>query len=386
MNAGKKVKCLFVAPSLTRAGAEIQAVDLVNGLDTKSFEKYLFTFSQRLDQQGRLDKRIHFYNLPRRYKFDLSPAKSIASLVDREDIDVIHCTLQIALWMGWIGAKLSHHDPSLVIAIHTTINWRNKDEWLDKWLYQWLMRGCHKVIFVCKTQESIWLKRFPFLQKKSQVIHNGVDTEYFKREPLLEAGKEYRKLIGIPDRGKIICSIAGFRPEKGHVFLVDAFERVLREIKDAYLVFAGDGPLRASIQQAVLDCGMQKNVRFLGSVDDVRPLLAASDLSIIASTAVETFSMAMLESMAMRVPLVATDIGGTSEAVISGKTGMIVKPESAEDLAFSIMTLLKDNELCRQMGDNSRSLVEQRFTKSRMIAEYEELFCSVLAKNKSTRV
>lgn len=170
------------------------------------------------------------------------------------------------------------------------------------------------------------------------------------------------------------------------MFLVDAFERVLREIKDAYLVFAGDGPLRASIQQTVLERGMQKHVRFLGSVDDVRPLLAVSDLSIIASTAVETFSMAMLESMAMRVPLVATDIGGTSEAVISGKTGMIVKPESAEDLAFSIMTLLKDNELCRQMGDNSRSLVEQRFTKSRMIAEYEELLRSVLAQNKSTRM
>ncbi|HHJ35543.1 MAG TPA: hypothetical protein ENJ87_07240, partial [Gammaproteobacteria bacterium] len=103
-----KIKSLFLVPSLRRAGAETQALDLVNGLDNSLFEKHLFTFHRVLEQLDRLDRdHIQFYNYPRRYKFDLAPIRQMAQLIDREKIDVIHCTLQFSLLLAWLARLLS---------------------------------------------------------------------------------------------------------------------------------------------------------------------------------------------------------------------------------------------------------------------------------------
>ena len=97
-------KVLFIVPSLRLAGAERQVIDLVNGLSEERFNIHLFTFEKELDQLENINtKKMKFYNHPRKYKFDFAPAKRIAEIIDRESIDIVHCTLQIALLYGFIG-------------------------------------------------------------------------------------------------------------------------------------------------------------------------------------------------------------------------------------------------------------------------------------------
>lgn len=364
-------KVLFVLPSLSRAGAETQTIDLVNGLGSTRFEKHLVTFEKNLDQQERIDtKNVRFTHSPRRSKFDRSPAKEIGRIIDEQRIDVVHCSLQMALLMGWLAVRRSRRKPKLIVALHTTLNRNLKNELFDRLLYQWLMRDCDKVICVCRAQERYWLKKFPFLTGRTRTIYNGIDTEKFKPDNCRASGKALRDHLGIPIDAKVICHIAGFRPEKGHAILLEAFAMLAQGIPDTFLMFVGDGALRSKIEERVHTTNLTDRVYFLGNQKDVRPALSASDCSVLASTA-ETFSIAMLESLAMGVPMVASNIGGTSEAVVHGRTGLLVPAAEPMAMADALSYMLKHQEKRLAMGAAGRTLVMTEFTPRSMVNETE---------------
>lgn len=365
---------VFVLPSLARAGAETQVVNLVNGLDPARFEKHLFVFERQLDQLDRVDRdRLQFHHHSRRHKFDVDPAVQLARLIDDRRINIVHCSLQIALFVGWLAIRLARHKPRLVLALHTTVNKNQRDELFDRFFYQWLMRSCDQVICVCQAQKSHWQAKYPFLRGRIMVIYNGVDPNWFDPEKTVESGIQLREKLGIPADAFVACCIAAFRPEKGHGYLLEAFRQMADVHPNTYLLLVGDGPLREEMESLAKETGLKERVLFLGVIDDVRLVLAMSDLSIIASTAVETFSMAMLESLAMRVPMVATDIGGAREAIQPEVTGSLVPARDAHKLATCILEMAQHGSQRAKMGMEGRQLVCDRFTSNRMIQETSQL-------------
>lgn len=370
-------KVLFIIPSLTRAGAETQLIDLIGGLPKAEFGKYLLSFESNLDLLSRVNREeVSFQHVPRRYKYDFGIAKAVARLIDQEQIDVVHCTLQFALFVGWLGIKLARRTPLLMVTVHTTMNRAFKEEAFDWVLYQWLMRGCLKIIFVCERQAEHWQRKFAFLKSRAVVVHNGIDAEHFSPEPFKEAGRQLRAQLGIPVGAIVVCHVAAFRPEKGHKVLLAAFASVMRNHPNTYLLFAGDGPIRFSIEEQTRQKQLDGCIRFLGNITDVRPLLAGSNISVLASTT-ETFSMAMLESLAMEVPMVATDVGGASEAIQDGRTGLLVPPDDVNALASAIEHLIKDHSFRSQMGQSGRVLIKERFAQRGMHVATSEVLKAV---------
>jgi glycosyltransferase involved in cell wall biosynthesis len=371
---GGKCKVLFIVPSLRRGGAETQALDLVNGLDAQRIEKHLLVLDPEIDQISRLDESsVKFHHLSRSRRFDIGTVKAIARLIDRYDIGVIHCTLQISLFYGWLATRVAKKNPRLMVAIHTTVNASFREEFFDRLLYRNLIRQCERVIFVCRAQAEYWKEKYPEMMDKSLVIYNGVDPEYFRREPFLEQGAELRRSLSIPDNAGVIVCIAGFRREKGHRYLVEAFSRL---DGSPHLILAGDGVCRDEIESMVnSDRKLSQRVHFLGNVSDVRPVLAASDLSVLASTAVETFSIAMLESMSMQVPVVATDIGGLREAIEQGVNGDIVKVADVDSLKKGLSHIAEGAERLTGMGRNARVRIKERFSQKMMIDNTEAVLC-----------
>ena len=368
-----KLKALFIVPSLQRGGAETQALDLINCLDSGRIEKYLGVLDREIDQINRLDEaNVNFHHFNRSRKLDISVAKDIAHLIDGQSIDVIHCTLQISLFYGWLAIRLARRKPRLIVALHTTVNVSYREELFDRLLFSRLIRRCDKVIFVCQTQAEYWGGKYPELRDKSVVIYNGVDPDYFRRELFLERGAELRRSLSIPSEAGVIVCIAGFRKEKGHRYLVDAFARLE---DSSHLILAGDGVLRNEIESLVGNLNLLDRVHFLGNVSDVRPALAAANLSVLASTAVETFSIAMLESMAMQVPVVVTDIGGLHEAVQQGINGDIVNMADVDSLEKSLRQYINELERLRNMGENARIRVKEMFSQKKMVDNTEAVLC-----------
>ena len=169
--------------------------------------------------------------------------------------------------------------------------------------------------------------------------------------------------------------IAAFRPEKGHDILIDAFEPLAGM---ALLMLAGEGELRSTAEQLVRQKGIGERVRFLGNLPDVRPLLAVTDATVLASTAVETFSLAMLESMAMGVPMIAPRIGGLQEAIVDGETGLLFQVGDRSGLERNMRNLLESRHKTQSMGLAARAKVKQLFTIESMVAETENVYSRVL--------
>ncbi|MYM25899.1 glycosyltransferase [Duganella sp. FT135W] len=363
---------MMVLPSLLRAGAENQVVDLANRIDPARYGVHLFTFEPQLDQLARIDaSRVRHLHAVRRTRCDLTPVRRLAQAIDAEQIDVVHCTLQISLLVGWLASRLSRRRPRLVVAIHTTINRNAKAEWQDRLLYQWLMRQCEQIVFVCDAQRAYWEAKYPFIRKLAVTVHNGIDVGRFEPLAARQAGAELRRLHGIADDALVVAHIAAFRPEKAHALVLDALEQVLRQLPGLVLLCAGDGPLRAAVTEQARQRGLAAHIRFLGNLPDVRPVLGGADFALLPSVAVETFSLAMLESLALEVPMIASDLGGAREAVLDGETGLIVPPRDVAALVKAMLTLGQDAALRRRMGQRGRALVLERYSVDIMVAKTE---------------
>ncbi len=362
---------LFIVPTLKRAGAETQIVSLINNMDSSRYRVHLLVFGDDMTLASSLSDSVTLHHVERQGKLGGNLVSYIADLIDAENIELIHCTLQISLLYGFRGRKRAQGQPKLVCAVHTTINVSLKFEWADRLLYRRLLRSCDAVVYVCKNQRDYWLQRFPDLKPVARVIYNGIDEALF--DPACISGEDLRQELQLTEETKVILCVAGFRPEKAHTLLIQAFSRLIQDLPNSMLLLAGDGPERERIEAEIAQKGLRKSIKLLGVTDRIPELLAVADLSVLASVAVETFSMAMLESMAMKTPVVATHIGGASEAIEPDKTGQLVPPGDVDALYKAFHQCLSSHEHLTVMGRICRDRVIEQFTLKQMVDNTQAL-------------
>lgn len=369
-----KHRILFVVPSLRRAGAENQVVQLANGLRSDRYEKHLVFYLPEDELRSKIDEdSVTVHVFPRRSKVDSSVMRSIAELIDEAQIDIVHCTLENALLYGGMASFRAGRDPALICALHTTKHVGWKHIVADAIIYRHLLRKCDQVWFMSEIQASIWIQRMKFLGPRAAVVHNGIDSDAFDRRDFVQSGRSIREQYGIPYDARVLCSIAGFRPVKLHAVLLRAIRRLNDTATEKYyLLLAGSGPLEPALRRQVVELGLENEVLFLGEVSDVRPVLAAADCKLLASEA-ETFSMAMLEAMAMEVPVIATSVGGSGEAIQNGETGFLVAPGDMNDIIARVGDVFSSVEKRLAMGRRARQVVIERFSRLKMIETSTEL-------------
>ena len=152
--------------------------------------------------------------------------------------------------------------------------------------------------------------------------------------------------------------------------LVEAIARVRARGIPARALFIGDGPMRPAVEARAAALGIAEHVLITGLQQDVRPLVAACDATVLCSTAVETFSLAALEAMALGRPVVHADIGGAAEMVRHGREGFLF-PVGDTPALVERLAALADPALRSRMGAQARASVEARFGESAMVDRYE---------------
>jgi glycosyltransferase involved in cell wall biosynthesis len=204
--------------------------------------------------------------------------------------------------------------------------------------------------------------------KRAVVVHNGID--------FTPAARPDPRLLALRERGPVITAVAELHPRKGLLTLLEAFGDVLGDHPDATLVIAGEGSQRAALLREAAALGIAESVRSLGLVGDVPGVLAGTDVYVNAAWA-EAFPYSVIEAMAAELPIVATDVGGTREAIEDGVTGRLVAPFDAGGLAGAILDLLSDRERAERMAAAARARMQERFTFSRMIAGTLEAYAEL---------
>ena len=205
--------------------------------------------------------------------------------------------------------------------------------------------------------------------RKLAVVYNGVDVAAWRRQP--ELGLCVRKRLHVGERELLVGNVSGLRPVKALDTFVRAAALVVARAPQFRFVIVGEGAVRAELEALIAALGLGRIVTLTGAEEDVRPYLAAMDVGVLCSEA-EGFSNSILEYMAARLPVVATDVGGNREAL--GEAGLLVPARDEEALAQAILALA-DAEVRARHSAAVYARV-QRFSidaaKARMRAIYRE--------------
>lgn len=215
--------------------------------------------------------------------------------------------------------------------------------------------------------------RFGTPPDRVTVIRNAIRVDRFDARP--DPANREKLLAMFPQRPDFLLGAAGrLSPEKGFDLLLDAVKIVRDEKFSVGLIVFGEGFLRESLEKRIADLGLGDWVRLPGFTDELDGFLPHFDL-FVQSSHTEGLPNVLLEAMAARTPVVATDVGGTSEVVEEGITGRTVPPGDAVKLADAIRRLLAEPEKLRDMGLAGRNRVETLFTFESQADRYYELLC-----------
>jgi glycosyltransferase involved in cell wall biosynthesis len=210
-------------------------------------------------------------------------------------------------------------------------------------------------------------------RRRVVVIPTGVDTDRFFPGA---ADPNVRQRLGASPHDTMLISVGRLDKLKGHSTLIEAFTLLATRRANIRLVLIGDGAEHAALAAQVAASRLADRIRFVGGVADVVPYLRAADLFVLASNT-EGTPGAVLEAMAVALPVVATSVGGTPEAVVHGETGILVPPRDPPAFAAAIDRLLDNPDEARRMGERARLRVAERFSVVKTLGLTRELYARV---------
>ena len=214
-------------------------------------------------------------------------------------------------------------------------------------------------------------------QERIAVIYNGCDTKRFTFDS--DTRSSLRKRLGIPAKSIGFLFIGHLIKKKGIFELLEAFSSIVRNRVDSYLIFVGHGREMEVLTRKVSDGGIGNRIYFVGTRchEEIPWWLSMSDVLVLPSHS-EGLPNVVLEAMACQRPVIATKVGGVPEAVVDGKTGILLEPRNPIALAQAMTRLAHDKDLRSKMGNNGRQIVMQKFSWDKNIENLINLYKSIV--------
>lgn len=346
-----------VALSLRPGGLERVVIDLVNnsGADTRHVVCCLEDAGDWASQVC-----VPVFPLGKKPGLDWRLPWQLARLARQQRIDVIHthnaaAHLYGALAGALAGVRVLHTEHGKNVGLEASAHRVNR----------FAARFTDFTVAVSEKNAEIAVAHEGARPDALAVVPNGIPVEAFARP--VDRGS-LRRELGVPADAKIIGTIGRLVREKNHALLLRAFAGLAASDASAHLVLAGDGPLRAELQQQA-----GERVHFLGQRSDVATLLGCFDAFVLSSST-EGMSMALLEAMAAGCPIVVTAVGGNVELIQNGQNGLVVPPDDDEALAIALARVLSESLEARRLGDNARAVAQRRYSVEQMARQYETLY------------
>ena len=220
----------------------------------------------------------------------------------------------------------------------------------------------------------------PRLRDKTVVLHSAVDPDRFAADEGVPLQRErLRQELGVPAPCTVIGTVQNVNRLKGGTHFLEAAAEIKKTIAPVRFLVVGrkldtDPGYWDHLQRLTAQLGLEQDVIYTGFRDDIPALLAALDLFVLASLQ-ESCPVALLEAMAMKVPVVATDVGAVREMVTHGETGLVVPPGDSDALAQAVLAYLaKPQPQVRAMVEAARQRVEQDFTVQSIARQQGQLY------------
>ena len=299
-----------------------------------------------------------------RKHYDLPAIGFIMKLIRSEQIDVISTHSGRDSFLAGAAGRMSQRQPVIVRTRHIALSITSR------FTYSILP---HKVI---TTSEFVrrYLISAGIGPERVVAVHTGIDLSRFDPD---NTPATLRQELGLGASVPVVGTVSILRIKKGHQTLLEAIPMVLEKIPEAVFVFAGDGPQRENISNAIKKSGLSGKVFMLGLRHDIPAILTSIDLFVLP-TLQEAHGGVFVEAMAMRKPVIGTDVGGVGEVIKHGVNGYLIAPNNVKALADAMIEMLGNREGMAAMGVEGRKMVEEQFSTEKMCDSMYALYTSLL--------
>ena len=370
-----KPRILFFFSALAVGGAERQSIGLAAELGRRGYDCRFLCFHSNYAAALVTDTVLSRTTFVDGWRF-ASPAGALKAwhAIARAAPDLLVAVGMAPLRLSAWGRALRQCRTRIVCTYHTTVP--RQAEWMREALFRWSLPLADCLVYVSERQREYWEPR-GLRCPRVEVIPNGVDTAHFTSSP--DDRTAARQALGFREDDYVVGLLAMFRPEKNHGQLVDAVAALRARGIPAKALFVGDGQTRRAAEAYARVQGVAEHAVFAGERRDVRPLVAAMDVGVLCSVAVETLPLSALEIMAMGVPMVMSDTGGASEIIDGGDVGSLF-PVGDTAALVEHLAALTDRPVRQSLAASAAARVRQAFTAERMADRYEMLFQSLLSQ------
>jgi glycosyltransferase involved in cell wall biosynthesis len=226
--------------------------------------------------------------------------------------------------------------------------------------------------------KEISIKREKFPADKIEVIHNGIDLSKYKRIPDDDIGR-LKKHYGIKDNDMVIGEVANLRSMKGHVDIINAIPTLIEKHKNVKFFFAGEDASNGEIARYAEEKNVDKYIIFAGFCNNIPEILSLFDIFILPSLW-EGLPTAIIEAMAMGLPIISTKVGGIPELIDNAKNGILIEPKSPQQIASAILYLLENKDLAKSMGERNIARAWQNHDIKQKARDDEKIYMELMKK------
>ena len=363
----------------TFGGSGVVATELGIELSNKGHEVHFITYSQPVRLEA-LTSNLHFhevtvpeYPLFKYEPYELALSSKLYDVISKHNLDLIHVHYAIPHAYAGYMAKQMLKDNGYNIPIVTTLHGTDITLVGNHPFYKpavtFSINNSDIVTCVSKSLKDDTIDFFK-IKREIKVIPNFIDIKKYN-----EKHESCKKNVISKGDEKIIVHISNFRPLKRVNDVLKVFKKINKKI-NSKLIMVGDGPEKKKAKEYIRKNDIKNNVIFLGNTSQVDEILCSSDLFILPSEK-ESFGLSALEAMALKVPIISTNIGGLKELNIDNNFGYTSDVGDTGKMAKDSIKILSDSKLQQKFRDNAFENAK-KFDIKNIIPLYEDLYKEVI--------
>ena len=361
------IRVLFIIWSLERGGAERFLAGLLDNIDRTRFDPVLCCMNWKGEWAEPLEKKgIRVIALNKKNGIDVKAFWALVRIIREGRFQIVNTHLWLADVMGRIAAILC----GVPVIISTA---QNVDVW-KKWHHRLADRilalKTAKVIAVSNAVKEYYHRQVGIPAGKIEVIPNAIDVAAYENAG--DVSYLYKEFDLKPEDFILAC-IGRLNFQKGHKYLLESLKEIYNEMPDLKVLMVGEGEERENLNRTAQEYGITSLLRFTGQRKDIPQILKLSRALVLPSL-FEGLPLCVLEAMAASRPVIATDVGGTKELAVDGKTALIIEPKNPGQLSRSIRQLRGLLDQGRQMGMAGHEIVTKDFSIQSITRKTTDLF------------
>lgn len=367
------IRVLHVTFDLKLGGTQQVIRQIVSNINGSEFESHIICLDGDLGELGELIRKENVAQvsvMERLPGFDSRLIKQLRKYISCHGIDIVHCHQYTPYFYGVLAAL------GLGVKVIFTEHGRFYPDIVSRkrqLVNQGLALFTNAITAISRATADALVNIEKLPRRKVEVIYNGINPQLTKSDQDSNDIEEFRKRYNLESHHFIYGTISRLEPIKNQQLMIRAFSVVLQKLPDSRLILIGDGAIRKELEKLVSELGIDNQVIFTGFITDPQKYIQLMDVFLLPSFS-EGTSMTLLEAMSYSTPAIVTNVGGSPEIILHGKTGLVTESDNLQELTQAMFKLYENPSLRIEFGASAFERFHQEFTDIKMIASYQTLY------------